>query len=113
MTRLPDKRLGRIVWLSVQGILGSESPVVLQMAKAISHNEGETWAVAKQMYSLLWNERFSYEEMRAGFYRPSPNRMSIRRVQTIWTSSSFPSAYQDLWAITKFFRCLTRVFVKR
>lgn len=66
MDRLPDKRLGRVVPLSVQGILGSESPVVLQMAQAISHHEGETWAVAKRLYGLLWNERFSHEEMSEG-----------------------------------------------
>ncbi len=66
MDRLPDKRLGRVVPLSVQGILGSESPVVLQMGQAISHSEGETWAVAKRLYGLLWNERFSHEEMSEG-----------------------------------------------
>lgn len=66
MARLPDKRLGRVVPLSVQGILGSESPVVLQMAQAVSHSEGETWAVAKRLYGLLWNERFSHKEMSEG-----------------------------------------------
>lgn len=66
MERLPDKRLGRVVPLSVQGILGSESPVVLQMAQAVSHSEGETWSVAKRMYGLLGNERFSHQEMREG-----------------------------------------------
>lgn len=66
MDRLPDKRLGRVVPLSVQGILGSESPVVLQIAQAVSHSEGDTWAVAKRMYGLLWNERFSHEEMGEG-----------------------------------------------
>lgn len=66
MERLPDKRLGRVVPLCVQGIVGSESPVVLQMAQAISHSEGETWAVAKRMYGLLWNERFSHEAMNEG-----------------------------------------------
>jgi hypothetical protein len=50
--RLPDKRLGRVAPLSVQGILGSESPVVLQMAQAVSRTEGETWAVAKRMYGF-------------------------------------------------------------
>jgi hypothetical protein len=61
MEQLPDKRLGRVVPLSVQGILGSESPVVLHMAQSVSHNEGETWAVAKRMYGLIWNERFSHK----------------------------------------------------
>lgn len=66
--RLPDKRLGRVTPLSVQGILGSESPVVLQMAQAVSRTEGETWAVAKRMYGLLWNERFDHQAMSEGLY---------------------------------------------
>lgn len=68
MERLPDKRLGRVVPLSVEGILGSESPVILQMAQAISADEGETWAVAKRLYGLLWNERFGHEELSEGLY---------------------------------------------
>ncbi|MEM7126058.1 MAG: hypothetical protein AAF702_07010 [Chloroflexota bacterium] len=66
--RMPEKRLGKVVPLSVQGILGSESPVVLQMAQAVSSNKGETWSVAKRMYGLLWNERLSHEEMSEGLY---------------------------------------------
>jgi len=68
MEQLPDERLGRVVSLSVQGILGSESPIVLRMAQSIARNEGETWAVAKRMYGLLWNKRFSHKEMSAGLY---------------------------------------------
>lgn len=79
MERLPDKRLGRIVPLSVQGILGSESPVVLQMAQAISRSEGETWAVAKRMYGLLWNERFSHEEMSEGLSAISKSNVDKAR----------------------------------
>lgn len=68
MERLPDVRLGRVVRLSVQGILGSESPVVLRMAQAISASEGETWSVAKRMYGLLGNARFSQAELSEGLY---------------------------------------------
>lgn len=68
MTQLPDKRLRRVVPLSVQGILGSESPVILQMAQAVAPSEGTTWAVAKRMYGLLWNERFTHQELGAGLY---------------------------------------------
>ncbi len=75
MEQLPDKRLGRVVPLSVQGILGSESPVVLQMAQSVSHSEGETWAVAKRMYGLLWNERFSHKEIGAGLYAISKSNI--------------------------------------
>jgi hypothetical protein len=68
MEKLPDKRLSRVVPLSVEGILGSESPIVLQMAQAVSHSEGETWAVAKRIYGLLWNKRFSHQAMSEGLY---------------------------------------------
>lgn len=71
MKRLPDARLKRVVPLSVQGILGSESPVVLRMAQAVSHTAGATWAVAKRMYGLLWNDRFSHQELSAGLYEIS------------------------------------------
>lgn len=76
MERMPEVRLGRVVPLSVQGILGSESPVVLQMAQAISASEGETWSVAKRMYGLLRNERFSHEEMSEGLYAISQENVS-------------------------------------
>ena len=44
---MPDKRLGRVVPLAVQGIVGSESPVVLQMAQTVSRVESEVWPAAK------------------------------------------------------------------
>jgi len=76
MTRLPDVRLGRVVPLSVQGILGSESPVILQMAQAIAPSEGNTWPVAKRMYGLLKNERFSHQEMSEGLYAISQENVA-------------------------------------
>lgn len=71
MERLPDERLRRVVPLGVQGILGSESPVILQMAQAVSRSEGEVWAIAKRMYRLLGNERFSHAELSQGLYEIS------------------------------------------
>lgn len=41
MDVLPDKRLGRVVPLAVQGILASASPVVTQMAQSVSRLESE------------------------------------------------------------------------
>ena len=82
MERLPDKRLGRIVPLGVQGILGSESPVILQMAQSIAHSEGETWPVAKRLYGLLWNERFSHAR-----------KARVTKMQTHWLVSH-PPAWQ-------------------
>lgn len=66
LERLPEERLRRVALLSVQGILGSESPVVLQMAQAIASQEGETWAVAKRLYRFLENERFSHTTLQEG-----------------------------------------------
>ncbi len=71
MENLPDKRLKQVVPLCIQGILGSQSPVVLQMAQAIPETEGSTWAVAKRMYGLLSNKRFTHEELSEGLDRVS------------------------------------------
>lgn len=64
--RLPDKRLGRVVPLAVQGILASASPVVTQMAQSVSRLESEVWPAAKRIYGLLHNDRFSHAELAAG-----------------------------------------------
>ena len=66
MDVLPDKRLGQVVPLAVQGILGSGSPVVTQMAQSVSRLESEVWPAAKRIYGLLQNERFSHAELAAG-----------------------------------------------
>ncbi len=71
MDILPDKRLGRVVPLAVQGILASGSPVVTQMAQAVSRLESEVWPAAKRIYGLLHNERFSHAELAAGLARIS------------------------------------------
>jgi hypothetical protein len=68
MEMLPDVRLGRVVAQAVQGILGSESPVVTQMAQSLSRLESEVWPAAKRIYRLLQNERFSHEDLAAGLY---------------------------------------------
>lgn len=68
MTVLPDKRLGAVVMQAVQGILGSRSPVVTQMAQAISRLESEVWPTAKRLYRLLHNARFSHADLAAGLY---------------------------------------------
>lgn len=43
---MPDKRLGRVVPLAVQGIVGSESPIVLKVAQTVSRMESEVWPAA-------------------------------------------------------------------
>lgn len=80
---LPEKRLEKVASLSVEGILGSESPVVLQMAQAINHEEGKTWSVAKRIYGFLWNERFSHKELSEGLYAISHENVARTGIEKL------------------------------
>ena len=53
--RLPDKRLGAVVECILLGILGSQTPVITEMAGTNSKAKGETWPVAKRIYRFLHN----------------------------------------------------------
>ena len=75
--RLPDKRLGRVVEEMVLGILGGETPVVTELAKQNSKEDGESWAVAKRMYRLLENKRIKTCELYEGLYEAG--RMAVAR----------------------------------
>jgi len=68
MEVLPDKRLQGVVSLAVRGILGSQSPVVTQMAQTVARSESGVWAAAKRVYRFLDNERFSHQELEQGLY---------------------------------------------
>ena len=46
---LPDKRLGEVVQGILLGILGSQTPVISEMARTNSKVEGETWPIAKRI----------------------------------------------------------------
>jgi hypothetical protein len=72
---LPDRRLNKVVALSIRGIIGSESPVVTQMAQNVARTESGVWAAAKQIYRLLGNERVAVAEMSQGLYELSRMRV--------------------------------------
>jgi hypothetical protein len=72
---LPDRRLDKVVALSIRGIIGSESPVVSQMAQNVARTESGVWAAAKQMYRLLGNERVRVAELSQGLYDLSQARV--------------------------------------
>ena len=40
---LPDKRLGAVVQCIILGIMGGQTPVIMEMARANSKADGETW----------------------------------------------------------------------
>ncbi len=66
---LPDKRLARVVPQAVQGILGSQTPVVTGMAQSTSRIEADVWPTAKRIYRFLNNPRLSADTLFEGLYR--------------------------------------------
>jgi hypothetical protein len=65
---LPDKRLGAVVECILLGILGSQTPVVTEMAGKNTKETGETWPIAKRIYRFLCNQRVKTESIYAGLY---------------------------------------------
>jgi hypothetical protein len=74
---LPDKRLWAVVVQMVLGILGSQTPVVTEMAGSNSKREGSTWALAKRIYRLLHNQRVETGDFYEGLY--ASGRRSVER----------------------------------
>lgn len=66
--RLPDKRLERVVEDMVLGVLGGETPVITEIARQNSKEDGESWAVAKRMYRFLENEHIETCALYEGLY---------------------------------------------
>jgi len=66
---LPDKRLGGAVQCSILGILGSQTPVITEMARSNSKEEGETWPIAKRIYRFISNRRVKTENVYLGLYQ--------------------------------------------
>jgi hypothetical protein len=66
---LPDNHLERGVDDMILGILGGESPVVTEIARQNSIEEGESWATAKRIYRLLENKRVKTSEFYEGLYQ--------------------------------------------
>jgi hypothetical protein len=67
--QLPDKRLKRVIEDMVLGILGGKKPVITEMARQNSKDDGESWAVAKRMYRLLENKQVQTSQMYEGLYQ--------------------------------------------
>jgi len=65
---LPDKRLGAVVECILLGILGSQTPVVTEIAGKNTKETGETWPIAKRIYRFLCNRRVKTESIYAGLY---------------------------------------------
>jgi hypothetical protein len=68
LRRLPEKRLQAVGALAVQGILGSQSPVVTHMARGVAREEKTIWPASKRFYRFVQNERFSHRDLLKGLY---------------------------------------------
>ncbi|MDH4137314.1 MAG: hypothetical protein OEW09_11460 [Anaerolineae bacterium] len=68
LLHLPEKRLREVGKLAVQGVIGGQSPVVVQMARGVRHEETTIWPMAKRLYRFIWNERFSHRHLLKGLY---------------------------------------------
>jgi len=68
LRRLPEKRLQVVGELAVQGILGSQSPVVTHMARGVAREEETIWPASKRFYRFVHNERFSHRDLLKGLY---------------------------------------------
>lgn len=68
MKRMPDKRLWAVLEMIMVGILGGETPVISEMGRSNSKEEGESWAVAKRIYRFIWNKRVKTESLYEGLY---------------------------------------------
>jgi len=68
LERLPDRRIWLVVVQMVIGILGSQTPVITEIAGSNSKREGKTWAVAKRIYRLIHNTRIATEDFYQGLY---------------------------------------------
>ena len=70
LTRLlPDKRLEAVAQCIILGILGGQTPVITEMARANSKAKGETWPIAKRIYRFLSNQRVKTEDLYQGLYQ--------------------------------------------
>jgi hypothetical protein len=65
---LPDKRLGHVAERLILGILGGQTPVITEIARQSTKDEGETWAVAKSIYRWLDNDRFQSSDLFSSLY---------------------------------------------
>ena len=66
---LPEVRLSTVAEVIVRGIVTSQSPVVTQIARGVSHADDTVWPTCRRAYRFLSNSRFSFRTLRKGLYR--------------------------------------------
>jgi len=77
----------------VLGILGGETPVITEMARQNSKEDGESWAVAKRIYRLLENEHIETGAFYEGLYEVGCVQWS-EKGQSIWVAAVDPVNFE-------------------
>ena len=65
---LPDQRLIPVTHLLTQGIVTSQSPIITQIARGVSHLEETILPTCKRGYRFLANPRFTHRTLLKGLY---------------------------------------------
>lgn len=65
---LPDRRLRRVVRMTIKGILAGQTPVITGIAQSVSRLDSDVWPASKCIYRFCDNDRFSYRTLRKGLY---------------------------------------------
>jgi len=66
---LPDARLTPVAELITRGLVTSQSPLVTQIARGVSHNDATIWPTCQRAYRFLSNPRCCSRTLLKGLYR--------------------------------------------
>lgn len=66
---LPDARLKQVARMITRGLVTSQSPLVTQIARGVSHDDETIWPTCQRAYRFLSNPRFSSRTLFKGLYR--------------------------------------------
>lgn len=77
--RLPDRRLMTVAALLTQGIVASQSPIITQMARGVSHLDQTIRPTCKRGYRFLANPRFTHRTLLKGLYGVGQCAVTVQR----------------------------------
>ena len=76
---LPDRRLRSVTTLLTQGIVASQSPIITQMARGVSHVDQTIRPTCKRGYRFLANPHFSHRTLLKGLYSVGQSVVAAQR----------------------------------
>ena len=76
---LPDRRLRSVTTLLTQGIVASQSPIITQMARGVSHVDQTIRPTCKRGYRFLANPHFTHRTLLKGLYGVGQRTVAAQR----------------------------------